>query len=55
MFEGTGVKSLELGRLDVVKLTLLEGLGVLVSEGGVQVIGCGIVRVPGWDMACIGR
>ena len=53
--EGTGVKSLELGRLNAVMLDGLEGLNVLVSSVGVQVIGCRFVRIPSWDMTCKGR
>ena len=48
--EGTRVELLELGRLNAVLLNWLEGLGMLVSEDAVQVIGCSTVRVPGWDM-----
>ena len=51
--EGTRVKTLEHGRLDVVA-DRMGVLTVLVSGGVVQAIGC-TVRVPGWDMVCEGK
>ena len=54
--ERLGITSVELGRLDSLKLDWHEGLSVLVFGASMQVVGCCCIRfVPGWDMACKGR